>query len=223
MTPKTHSHLRVVAGEGQLTAEHTTAEKHARIRLSTIFIEDQNRKKWIYDAINAFWQTHAAQLTHLVSQGSENTENTVLATISIIRTSFLMARKIPATAALIKFLDSLALLAYHSYRQIAQKTIEMRSADYNRAYTSTDMYTENTDSNNPTLRSADELAKLISNKHFNLDTSLFEKEIAEASVAATKPNSSNFQTPLSSQDLYQYLLVLFTAFNQKKAISYPQS
>ncbi len=223
MTPKTQAHLRVIHGEGIPTAEDKTAQTHERIRLRTIFIEEQNRKKWIFDSINNFWRTHSEQLIRLVSQEPENTDNTALATISIVRASFLIALKIPATAELIKFLDSLALLAYHSYRQIAQKTIEIRSAEYNRAYTATDMYTEDKDPHNPKLKSAVELARLIPNKQFNLDTSLFEKEIAEASVAATKPTLNNLQPHLTPSYLYQYLLVLFTAFNQKKAISYPQS
>lgn len=225
MSPsKTTSHLRVVRGEGLDVSDTSEAQlRRDRIKLKTIFIETDNRKNWITRSINTFWSTHATQLAHLVSQAPEDTNNTALATIGMVRTSFLMARKIPATAELTQFLDSLALLAYHCYRQIAQKTIDIRSAEYSRAYTSTDMYHEGAHVNNPQMKSAQELATLIAKKSFNLDTSLFEKEVARASVTAAKPTENSFPTILSAEDLYQYLLVLFTAFNQKKAISYPQS
>lgn len=223
-TPNTQVRLTVVPGEGMESANQTaTTAQRDRIRLRTIFIEPERRQEWINKTISDFWQHNAVKINHLVDQIPAEISGTSLTVIKTIRTSFLVARKLTPEKELTNFLDSLATLAYHCYRQIAGQTIEVRQPQYTRAYTSTDMYPDTPASTNSEMKSPADLATLITQRNFNLDTSAFDKDIAEASVLAVKNTAKRFSNLLSPEDLYQYLLVIFTAFNQKKAISHPNS
>lgn len=212
-------HLGVINGGGEQTqaAPKETAAAHTRIRLGTIFIDQSRRQAYIRDEIANFWLHSEAAIQQLLKINAEVAdEDSMLPVIQNVRRAFLINHQLAPHPQLEELLDKVAILALHCLKQLRKATRDIKTAEYDSAFTSTDFYQYDPISGKKLLKNPKKLSVTISNKDFDLDTSTFEKDVAKASIAVIHYRL-RLVAPNQPDTLFdRYLLSIFTAFNQRK-------
>lgn len=217
-TPKTH--LRLVHSVGPRIAKPKVNHvRKDRIALATIFSDPLSRHQWINQRTLEILHDSKKGMEEIVNHQSTETESR-LVLIRAVRDSFLISINHNPSEEVSKLLDTIALLAIHSYRLLGTtiKTIPL-PIDYTEAYTSSDFYTLDPQGQKMNMKAKTDLAKVIHRKDFAIDTSDFEREIAESALAALELRIRRFKSKITREQLSRFTLSIFTALTQEKLLT----
>ncbi len=214
------THLRLVHSAGpSITKPKVNHVRKDRIALASIFSNPLSRHQWINQRTLEVLHYSKSGMEEIVNHQSPDSEAR-LVLIRAVRDSFLISIDHTPSEEISKLLDTIALLAIHSYRLLGTtiKTIPL-PIDYTEAYTSSDFYTLDPHGQKMHMKSKIDLAKVIDRKDFAIDTSDFEREVAEGTLAALDLRIKRIKSKVTRAQLSRFILSIFTAFTQEKLLT----
>ncbi len=211
--------LHLVHTEAPIEGAKTVATKKPKhnIRLATIFIDQAERQCWIDKRVQALWTNERTAIMRTLHDANDRTHRD-LAFQRTIAHAFLASYKIQDHEALNNLMDLIALFTVRAYQAIGHETQSVRKAHYNLAYSSTSFFEKVTGQlAPPKLKSINELRLVIAHQDVDLGTSVFEKELT-TSISSTTEKLTEKNRYLSPEQWQRFILILFTAFNQRKTV-----
>lgn len=219
MNPRVKPHLSLIQGTGTQAdvAKEVPPIAQTRIRLATIFIDPTRRQRYIREEIHNFWRQAEVAIQQLLKTNTDTSDNdSLLHFMQSIRKAFMASYELITTPQLEELLDKVSILAYHCLRQLRTQTRDLKPNGYDTAFTSTDFYQYDPSSSQQALKPIDKLSVTIKHKDFELDTSIFEKELAEACISIIHYRLRMLAPDTPDSTFERYLLSVFTALNQRK-------